>query len=43
MRNPEDTQPPLIDRAALEQALRGDVRAVKAFRDALKAARVETV
>jgi len=29
---------PLIDRAALEQALRGDVTAVKAFREALKAA-----
>jgi [protein-PII] uridylyltransferase len=28
----------LIDRAALESALRGDVRAVKAFRDALKTA-----
>src|SRR5687768_12068645 len=38
MRNPDDTVAPLIDRAALEQALRGDVRAVKAFRDALKAA-----
>src|SRR3970040_1797528 len=29
---------PLIDRAALEQPLRGDVTAVKAFREALKAA-----
>ena len=38
MRNPENTPTPLIDRGALEQALRGDVRAVKAFRDALKAA-----
>ena len=38
MRNPEDTVAPLIDRAALEQALRGDVKAVKAFRDALKTA-----
>jgi [protein-PII] uridylyltransferase len=28
----------LIDRAALDQALRGDTRAVKAFREALKAA-----
>jgi [protein-PII] uridylyltransferase len=32
------TSPPLIDRAALEQALRGDVTAVKAFREALRAA-----
>ena len=38
MRNPEETVNPLIDPAALEQALRGDVKAVKAFRDALKAA-----
>ena len=38
MRNPEPSSPPLIDRGALEQALRGDVRAVKAFRDALKVA-----
>ena len=38
MRNPEETVGPLIDRAALEQALRGDVTAVKAFREALKRA-----
>ena len=38
MSNPEHTAAPLIDRGALEQALRGDVRAVKAFRDALKVA-----
>jgi [protein-PII] uridylyltransferase len=38
MRTAEPAAPPLIDRGALEQALRGDVRAVKAFRDALKAA-----
>src|SRR5512134_2607115 len=38
MRNPDATVDPLIDRAALEQALRGDVKAVKAFRDALKTA-----
>jgi UTP:GlnB (protein PII) uridylyltransferase len=35
---PALTAAPLIDRGALEQALRGDVRAVKAFREALKAA-----
>jgi [protein-PII] uridylyltransferase len=34
----EPVPAPLIDRAALEQALRGDVSAVKAFREALKAA-----
>jgi [protein-PII] uridylyltransferase len=38
MANPEPTAAPLIDRGALERALRGDVRAVKAFRDALKVA-----
>jgi [protein-PII] uridylyltransferase len=31
-------EPPLIDRGALEQALRGDVSAIKAFREALKIA-----
>ncbi len=36
--NPEPLPAPLIDRGALEKALRGDVRAVKAFRDALKIA-----
>ena len=36
--NAEPLPAPLIDRAALEQALRGDVRAVKAFREALKVA-----
>ena len=38
MRNLEDTPALPIDRGALEQALRGDVRAVKAFREALKTA-----
>jgi [protein-PII] uridylyltransferase len=38
MRNPDETPPLPIDRGALEQALRGDVRAVKAFREALKTA-----
>jgi [protein-PII] uridylyltransferase len=38
MRKPDHTADSLIDRGALEQALRGDVRAVKAFRDALKIA-----
>src|SRR5918993_3727856 len=38
MINPEHTPTALIDRGALEQALRGDVRAVKAFRDAMKVA-----
>ncbi|RPI61870.1 MAG: [protein-PII] uridylyltransferase, partial [Lysobacterales bacterium] len=36
--NAEPSPAPLIDRGALEKALRGDVRAVKAFRDALKVA-----
>ena len=35
MRDPDDTPALPIDRGALEQALRGDVRAVKAFREAL--------
>jgi [protein-PII] uridylyltransferase len=34
----EPVPAPLIDRVALEQALRGDVSAVKAFREALKTA-----
>ena len=38
MRNPELAEDLLIDRSALERALRGDVSAVKAFRDALKVA-----
>src|SRR5262245_2285520 len=38
MRNPDDTSDQLIDRAALEKARGGDVKAVKAFRDALKVA-----
>ncbi len=38
MRNPEATEDLLIDRSALELALRGDVSPIKAFRDALKAA-----
>ena len=38
MLNPAPTPAPLIDRGALERALRGDVTAVKAFREALKSA-----